>query len=389
MDDRPLIILTAAEASGDQHAAHLARAILARLPRARLVGFGGPRMAGAGVELLADLTSRSAMLLLGSLGRVPEMLAHYLRFDRFVERNPVALHIPVDSPVVNLPLAGRSKWHAVPVLYYIAPQLWAWGAWRTDRLRRRVDRLACILPFEPDYFAARGVAATFVGHPLFEPLVDFQPDAEFIARELPSGSPRIALLPGSRGHEIVAHLPAQLRAAAAVRRSHPGAAFVVAAPAALHGHSLDLGRLISGADPPVALATGRLHDVLSWADAALTVSGSVTLEAAWFGVPMAVMYHVSPRQWRLIGRRLVKSPFMSLPNILAGRELVAELMPWFGDDEPIVAALRRLIDDEAGRVRVGRELRDLVRPLAELPASQRTADLAMELLRQRAGRSEA
>jgi len=381
MDPHPIILLTAAEASGDQHAANLARAIRRRRPGARLVGFGGPRMADAGVELLADLTSRSAMLL-GSIGRVPEMLAHYLRFDRFIERNPVALHVPVDSPVVNLPLAGRSKRHAVPVLYYIAPQLWAWGDWRMSRVRRRVDRLACILPFEPDYFAAHGVAATFVGHPLFEPLAGFQPDRAFVER-LPSGSPRVALLPGSRGQEIASHLPAQLRAAAAFRRSCPRASFVVAAPQAQHGHSLDLAPFLAAAQAPVTLATGRLHDVLSWADLALTVSGSVTLEVAWFGVPMVVMYYANPWQWKLIGRRLVKMPLRSLPNILAGREIVAELMPWSGRDEPVIEAMLRLIGDEGGRQRLGAELKAVVAPLAGREASRLTADLALRLIEEK------
>jgi len=380
MPTRPIIILTAAEASGDQHAANLARAIRARLPDVQLVALGGPRLAEVGVQLLAEMTSKSAMLL-GSLARVPQMLRQYARFARFLKRNPVGLHIPVDSPAANLPLARCSRRRGVPVLYYVAPQLWAWGAWRMRKLRQRVDQLACILPFEPDYFTPHGLKATFVGHPLFEPLADFQPDAPFIAAHLPTGSPKIALLPGSRGHEIARHLPAQLRAAAAIRQRHPRAAFAVAAPEIRHGHSLELEQFVAGAKAPVTLAPGRLHDVLAWADAALTVSGSVTLEVASFGVPMVVVYSVRRWQWKLFGHRLVKTPFLSLPNILAGRRLVPELMPWFGEDEPLVEALDGLIADPGRRARLGAELRDLVAPLAATNASERTAALAVELMR--------
>lgn len=382
MSDTPTIILTAAEASGDQHASHLAAALQRRIPGVRLVGFGGPRMAAAGVELLADLTARSAMLL-GSLARVPEMLAHYVRFDRYLERNPVALHIPVDSPTVNLPLAGSSLRNNVPALYYIAPQLWAWGAWRINKLRNRVDRIACILPFEPDYFARHSVPATFVGHPLFEPLAGFTPDERFIADELPAGRPRIALLPGSRGHEIRDHLPCQLAVAAAIRRQHPDACFVVAGQTRGHGHTLDLEPMVRESGVDAKLTSGRVHDVLSWADAAITVSGSVTLEVARFGVPMVVLYKVKPWQWKLYGRRLIKTPFMSLVNILAGREMVPELMPWFGDERDVTQAMLDLLSDEQRLADLRAGLKQLVAPLADSRASERTADLAAEVIASR------
>ncbi|MCG3180048.1 MAG: Lipid-A-disaccharide synthase [Phycisphaerae bacterium] len=379
MTQGPLIILTAAEASGDQHGSNLIRAIRARIPDARCVAMGGPRMADAGAELLVDLTSRSAMLA-GSFARVPEMLGHYFRFDRYVEREPVALHIPIDSPTVNLPLAGRSRRHAVPVLYYIAPQLWAWGAWRTARLRARVRKLACILPFEEQYFRDRGIDAEFVGHPLFEPLASFVPDTAWAAANLPAGSPKVALLPGSRGHEIADHLPTQLRAASELKRRHPDAVFALAAPAPGHGHSIDIAPYLATAEVPVTVATGRIHDVLAWADAALVVSGSVTLEVARFGVPMVIMYRVKRWQWNAVGRHVVKTPWLSLVNILAARELVPELMPWFGDDREVIDAAASLLADAGGLARLREELKALTAPLAASRASLRTAELVAEIV---------
>ncbi|MDD4888747.1 MAG: lipid-A-disaccharide synthase [Phycisphaerae bacterium] len=376
MQPRPTIVLTAAEASGDQHAANLAIALRRRIPDARLVAFGGPRLAEAGVELLADLTGRSAMLF-GALARVPNMLRRLWQFDRFLLDEPVALHITVDSPAANLPFAGRSKSHGVPVLAYVAPQLWAWGDWRMDKLRRRVDRIACILPFEPEFFAKYDVPATFVGHPIFEPLVDFRPDAGFIAT-LPAGSPKIALLPGSRGQEITNHLPAQLRIAAALRKKFPQAAFVVAAPPPGHGHSLDVAAMVAGS--PAQLVPGRLHDVLAWSDAVLAVSGSVTLEVAWFARPMVVMYKTIPWMWNLIGRRLLKPTLLALPNIIAGRRVVPEFLPWFGDDAVVLAEMESLLADPERQATMRRELGELVKPLAAINASDRVAELAAEMI---------
>lgn len=380
MSDREqTILLTAAEASGDQHAANLAVAIRRRLPGARLVGFGGTRMADAGVELLADLTSRSAMLL-GSFARMPHMFRRLMQFSRYVRKNRVALHIAVDSPAANLPFAGRSKSAGVPVLAYVAPQLWAWGGWRMAKVRRRVDRIACILPFEPEFFARGGVNAAFVGHPIFEPLAEgrFTPDAAFAAT-LPGGSPNIALLPGSRGHEISRHLPAQLRAATALRAKYPQAQFVVAAPPPGHGHSLDVPAIVAQSGEAITVATGRLHDVLAWCDVALSVSGSVTLEVAWFAKPMVVFYHVPRWQWNLVGRWLLRTPFLSLPNIVAGRRVVPELMPWSGDDAPVIAELDALLNDPGRQATMRRELADLVRPLASMNASEKVAEMAAQM----------
>jgi lipid-A-disaccharide synthase len=261
------------------------------------------------------------------------------------------------------------------------------------KVRRRVDRLACILPFEPDYFRPHGIAAEFVGHPIFEPLVTFQPDVSRIAK-LPTGSPnlKIALLPGSRSHEITRHLPAQLRVAAAIQRNHPAASFVVATPPPGHGHSLDVARLLAESPTPVTWATRLgdgssvgLHDVLAWADLVLTVSGSVTLEVAWFAKPMVVMYHATKWQWNLIGRLLLRAPFLSLPNIVAGRKVVPELMPWFGQDQPIIAELESLIADPARQEAMRSDLRALVQPLATQHASRRVAQIAADMIQNRMG----
>jgi lipid-A-disaccharide synthase len=281
---------------------------------------------------------------------------------------------------VNLPLAGRSRRHDRRVLYYIAPQLWAWGEGRVPRLRRRVDKLACILPFEEEFFRQRDIDAEFVGHPLFEPLVDFEPNAKFVADELPAGSPRVALLPGSRGHEIADHLPCQLRVAAELKRRHPDAVFALAAPPARHGHSLEIESFLADPSVPVISAAGRVHDVLDWADAALVVSGSATLEVAAFGVPMVIMYRVKQWQWNWVGRRIIKTPFLSLVNILAGRELVPELMPWFGEDGSVLEAMDALLSDAERRRTTSVALKELVAPLARTRASERTAELVEQLI---------
>lgn len=315
---RPTVFLSAGESSGDLHAARLAGEIRARVPDVRMVGLGGSRMREEGVELLAGLDTLAVMGLAEILGSLPSLLALRWRVWRFLSREEVDLVVPVDYPGFNLSLACRARSQDVPVLYYIAPQVWAWREGRSRKLARCTDRVCVVLPFEEELLRSHGADARFVGHPLLD---------EAAAGELPVAAGRAAgpgappsgdvlgLFPGSRRQEVERLLAPFLEAARRLSATRPDLRVWVA-------RSPDLPRSLYPADGVRLLPPER---VLERADAALTKSGTVTLQLALAGVPMAVAYRMNPAtHW--IARRLVDVDHIALVNLVAGRGLVPELI---------------------------------------------------------------
>lgn len=360
MTEPPTIFITAADVSGDAHAAGLIGALRLRRPDARFVGVGGQRMAAAGCELLAEPVRRAAMLT-GTIAH----LSYYARLIRTVARAMSRLrpdvHVPVDSPALNWHLARAARRRKIPVVYYIAPQVWAWAPWRARKLRRLTDAVACILPFEVPYLRARGVNAHFVGHPLFDALPAADPPD--LAAAAADGSWRIALLPGSREAEIRGHVPALVETMDRLARHYPKAEFAFTA---FNDVAADLIRGLAGRDD-LAVEVGQAAEVLSRSHLAVAASGTVTLEAAHFGVPMVIFYRASRLLYHLTRRWLVRTPHLSLVNILAGRRLVPELMPWSGDAVRLVAAVETMLQDVAALRRLRGSLQELVAPLRAPP----------------------
>ncbi|MHC4716761.1 MAG: lipid-A-disaccharide synthase, partial [Planctomycetota bacterium] len=302
MEREPTIFVTAAEVSGDIHAARLIRALSARLEGPRFVGVGGRHMAEAGCELLGETTGRATMLLHSVaqvlyfrrlIGRVAEAMA---------QRRP-AVHVPVDSPAMNWHLARAAHRRRIPVMYYICPQVWAWAPWRVRKLRRLTDAVACILPFEPEYLRPRGVNAHYVGHPLFDDLP--RPDPPDLAQAARTGRWRIALLPGSRVTEINHHAPALAQVYDRLRRRYPQAEFTFTAFGA---EAADRIRRKAGRDD-LPMEVSRTPEVLRQCHFAVVASGTVTLEVAHFGVPMVVFYRASRLGYHLLGRWLIRTPY--------------------------------------------------------------------------------
>ncbi len=372
--DEPTIFLTAAEASGDTHAANLIGALAERLPGARFVGVGGPRMAAAGCELLEDLTTHAAMLL-----EPLRKLRFYKRVIRRVGREMVArsasVLVPTDSPALNWHMAIAARRACVPVMYYVAPQVWAWAPWRIKKVRRLTDHVACILPFEQEYFRSRGVAATFVGHPMFDHL----PDRPASRPEPPTdGAWRIVLLPGSRAKEIRIHAPAMVAAAEQIRQRYAKAEFAFAAV-----DDLAADRIRDAAGTSLPIVTGRTHEQFATSHLALATSGTVTLEAAHFGIPMVVFYRTS-RLVSTIAKPLLRTPWLSLVNILAKKELVPELMPWFGRSDQLAEAVAGQLAAPASLARTSAALTALIDPLRcpdGATASSAVAELVVRTMR--------
>jgi lipid-A-disaccharide synthase len=378
------IFISAADPSGDLHAGRLIDALRRRLPNARIVGIGGKKMAEGGCEPALDpaidLTVGASMLG-GPLLR----LGHYWRIVRRLQRAIAKIrpdvHVPIDSPALNWHLAAAAKKSGAKVVHYIAPQVWAWAPWRVKKLIRFSDHVACILPFEQDWLRRRGVNATFVGHPLFDdfpPRVDPPPD---ILTAFATGQWRVALLGGSRPVEIRNHTPALGSVARAIRERYPQASCTFAAGNERTAESIR--KALSPDDLKcVDIVTGQTEQILERSHLAVAVSGTITLEAAYFGVPMVVFYRVG-RVFSQLIRPLIRTPHFSLVNILAERKIVPELMPWYGKTAELKDMVLEVLDDPGYLLESREALVKVVEPLRTEPprtASANAADLIVQVL---------
>ncbi|MGD8450962.1 MAG: lipid-A-disaccharide synthase [Phycisphaerae bacterium] len=374
------VFISVAEDSADVHGASLLRAAADRLPHCRFYGLTGPRMRDAGAETLYDFTAHAAML-----AGVLSVIRHAREAVRIVRQSwqeqPPDLVVLLDSPELHLRLASRARQLGLPVLYYIAPQTWASRAYRNRRIARDVDRLACILPFEEEYFRQAGVNAEFVGHPLFEALARQQPDKAEVRRLRSGDGPLLALLPGSRRHVIDAMLPRQLDVIRQLRAR--GLAVRAAVSCARPERAEQIQRHIQTAGLPIEVIAGGNATLLTAADAALVASGTATFEVAHYGTPMVVMYDAGGLlawPYRLFGRWVITSPHLALVNVLAGARVVPEFMPFVPDTRPIADTTARLLSDESWRTSMRQQLTELTAPLTKSAASARVCALIQELL---------
>jgi lipid-A-disaccharide synthase len=375
------VFISAAEPSADLHGASLIKAIRAMDPAIRFSGVAGPRMRDAGCEAIFDMTAHAAMLG-GVFRAAPRALAMLRACKRAMRSERYDLAIVIDSPLLHLPLAKRACGAGVPVLYYIAPQLWAWGERRIKRLRARVARMAVILPFEEEYFAARGLRAEYVGNPLMDTLAARLVDTELTERIRAKGKPVICILPGSREHVVKEVLPGQIEVAEGIAARFADAHFCVSV-ANDRVRPLIESRLRSSTIPSELYAEQN-GEILSAADFALVASGTATLEAAYYHVPMVVMYNATRLGYHLIGRWFLRTRVLSLVNIVAGRRIVPEFMPFYRTTEPIIdEALRQLNSpDELAGVR--KALEGVISQLAKPGAANHAARIVLEMLETKA-----
>jgi lipid-A-disaccharide synthase len=374
------VFISAAEPSGDRHAATLIEAVRRLAPGARFVGVAGPRMRAAGCESIFDMTGHASMLL-GAVTNVGRGIAMIRACDECLRRYPFDAAVVVDSPTLHLPLAGRANAAGIQVLYYIAPQMWAWGKYRIYKLRHRTTKVACILPFEEEFFRNQGVDAVFVGHPLAEQLRVRAVDARALPRVQSRGEPVVAILPGSRRHVVQSVLPGQLQVAERIAAVMPRAFFAISAA----NPQVQPAIASQMAQTPIRaeVFADDLGEILPAADLVLVASGTAALEVAFYSRPMIVMYNASRLFYHAIGRWLIDTPFLSLPNILAGREIVPEFMPYYTDTGPIAARAIDLLNSEEDRRAMSRELEAAVAPLRNGSASSRTAEILLQMVHER------
>jgi lipid-A-disaccharide synthase len=371
------IFITAAEASGDQHAAELIRELKKLDPTIEIEGLGGPKMSAAGATLLEETVGKAAMGWRGAL-RALEASRWLKRVaNRYREQKP-DLHVCVDSSAVNLPFASLAKKQfGVPVLYYIAPQLWASREGRMTKVRAYVDRVASIFPFEEPYYRSHGVNATFVGHPLFDEMpVDRA--ARDAGPRFPDVAPVIGIIPGSRRSEVRSNLPHLAQVMDGILHEFPEASFLI--PTTASSHALVNEMLRGRAD--VAIQQDGFDDLIPRCDLVITKSGTSTVHVAAWRVPMIVVYRINPFLWHLAGRWLIKTKKIAMVNILAGQiDLVPEFIPWYGSNRPVLeCALEFLRYPEKLREQRAK-LDELMKPIDKPGASANTAALALSTMK--------
>ncbi len=373
------IFLSACEASAEKHCVELMRAIRLRAGddvNIKFSGIGGNRMRREGCDIIAETVSRAAMIYnaFGQIGYYHKLINHVKRY--FIE-NRQNLVIVCDSPAFNFHIAKAAKKAGVKVLFYVAPQLWAWAPWRIHKLRRCCDKLACILPFEQKWFRDREVDAEFVGNPLFDEL---DIDVAANAKHYEGYDPRhavIALLPGSRDAEIETLWQPMQKIAISLRQAYGAMEFLVVAPDA------EKLAMLKSLELPGFKCDYGIDSVINTCrkvDYTFVASGSATLQVAAAGCPMTIMYQSNKYMWHLLGKFLINLKKLSLVNILAGKELVPEYMPYFDSVEPIISQAKIIIADKAVLVQTSSELTRLVKPLSRFKACNEVADIVLKML---------
>jgi lipid-A-disaccharide synthase len=371
-------MIVAGEASGDLHGGNLVRAMRRIDPDLSFYGIGGEKMQAAGVELLADAADMAVVGLTEVVFKLGMILRVMRRLKSSLAKTPPDLVILIDYPDFNLPLARAARKRGIKVLYYISPQVWAWRKGRIETIRKTVDRMVVILPFEEKFYRDAGVDVTFVGHPLLDEVRKKYSRPEALKRfGLREEAVTVAILPGSRRSEVAVLLPEMLRACRILAEKISPLQFILPIAGTLDPAFV---RNILGQFPVrVNVIRDEIYDVIAVSEAAMVASGTATLETALLETPMVVVYKVSGVSYA-IGRRFIRVDHISLVNLIAGCAVVPELIQDDANPERIAAEVRELITRH-GKAREMKASLALIRGKLGAPgASQRTAQIACDML---------
>lgn len=340
----PRVLVSAGEASGDLYASLVVEEMRRQTPEAEFFGCTGPRLRAAGVRTVVDAASLAVVGLVEVVLHIPRIYREYRKLLASARDLRPDVAILTDSPDFHLRVARRLALAGVPVVYLVAPQVWAWRKGRIRTMRRTLRRLLCIFPFEESFFRQAGLQADYIGHPLVG-LVrpTLTKDDFFKKHRLAAGRPLVAVLPGSRRGEAARHLPALIQAVEQLNREQ---AMNFVLPASATTGTAFFEDHTKGT--PIRVIEGESWDTMAHASLALAASGTVTVEAALLGTPMVTFYKVTPASW-LMGKFLVDVPFYSMVNLIAGRALVPELMQSRMTGANIASEARRLLRDESAR----------------------------------------
>lgn len=374
----PRILLSCGEPSGDLYAGALTRELRSLAPGIAVAGLGGPELAAAGAELIADYRGLAVTGLTEALAKVPRsfrLLRTLVRWAR--DQRPHAL-VAIDFPDFNFPLARRVRKLGIRVVYYVSPQLWAWRPGRLKTIRDVADRMLVIFPFEEAIYRRGGVPVEFVGHPLVDLAKPSAPrDAFLRGLGMEPRAPTVAILPGSRANEVSRILPDLVAAGQRIRSAVAGAQFVVARAPHLDDDLFDVVKTRSLS--PAVVVAGDTDAVLASADVALTASGTATVQTAIHDTPMVVVYRLSPLTYRL-GRRLVKLDTFGMVNLIAGERIVPELIQDRFTPAAVADEAISMLTDPARAARVREGLARVRARLGGPGASRRAAEAILKVL---------
>ncbi|MAB96900.1 MAG: lipid-A-disaccharide synthase [Pseudomonadaceae bacterium] len=368
------VALVAGEASGDILGAGLMQALKLRHPQVEFIGVGGPRMQAQGLEPIFPMERLSVMGLVEVLGRLPELLSRRRDLIKTLIAAKPDVFIGIDAPDFNLGLELKLRQAGIKTVHYVSPSVWAWRQKRVLKIRDACDLMLTLFPFEAQFYDEHQVPVRFVGHPLADE-IPLQADRHG-AREalgLAHDAPVIALMPGSRGGEVGRLGALFLDAAERLRALRPGIQFVL--PCASRERREQLEAMLADRDLALTLLDGRSHEALAACDAVLIASGTATLEALLYKRPMVVAYRVAPLTYSIL-KRLVKSPYISLPNLLAKRLLVPEMIQDAATAEALAQTVSPLLD--GGEVQT--EGFDQIHRSLRCDASKQAADAVLELV---------
>jgi lipid-A-disaccharide synthase len=372
------ILVSAGEASGDLYASLVVEELRRIYPDAEFFGCTGPRLRKAGVRTVVDAASLAVVGLLEVVAHIPRIYGEYRKLLAAADRQKPDLAILTDSPDFHLRVARRLAGRGIPVVYLVAPQVWAWRKGRIRTIRRYIHHLLCIFPFEEQFFAHERVNASYIGHPLTGIVRPSLTRDEFFRKHrLAAGRPLVSVLPGSRRGEAARHLPALLDAAERLYREK--AVNLVLPASATTGVEFFRERM---GRSPMKVIEGESWDAMAHADLALAASGTVTVEAAILGTPMVTFYKVTRPSW-VAGKLLVDVPFYSMVNLIAGRALVPELMQEQMTGERLAAEAQRLLSDEGARREMQAGLAEIRSRLADpagVQPARRAAAIVQEIL---------
>jgi lipid-A-disaccharide synthase len=352
------ILISAGEASGDYYAAQLLAELRSRWPNCQFFGCAGPDLRAAGVEPIIRSEDLAVVGLVEVLAHLPRIWGKFRHLTAAAASRKPDLAILTDSPDFNLRVARKLKNQGVPVVYLIAPQVWAWRKGRVKTMRRVIDRLLCIFPFEEAFFRQHQVPVSYIGHPLASRVHPQLSRQDFFRKHnISPDRPLIAVLPGSRRSEALRHVPELIRAARILLKDRELTFILPASPTC---GAVFFEEPLRGS--PIRAIEGEAWDTMAHCDVALAASGTVTVEAALLGAPMVTFYRVTGLSWAL-GKLLVDVPFYSMVNLIAGRRVVPELMQQAMTGDRIAAETARLLDDAPEREKMKVELANIAAKL--------------------------
>lgn len=373
------VFISAGEPSGDLHGANLAKSLIRKTPGIMISGMGGDRMMAIGMDPLVHIRDLSVVGLLKVAERFFDLSCYLDKVRRFFRRHRPDVVVLIDFPGFNWWVADRAREVGIPVVYFVPPQIWAWGSWRVTKMRRLVDRVLCNFPFEEHWYKQNGVEAKLVGHPYFDELANRRIDSAWVKGVRQSGSPVIGLLPGSRNQELSHNLSSQLDSARRISKKYPQALFHVACLNACHA-SVVSDRVIADkfSDLEITIHSGKTAEIIAASDVTVAVSGSVSLELLQAQVPSVILYQAS-RPMVMLARWLMKCRYISLPNLIAEEELFPEFVDHLPLGEILASRVCRWLENPLEVQELKSKLNILWNNIARPGACDRAADHVIEM----------